>query len=140
MRPLFRLGDSFMMRFIPSLILLLMCVVVASAQSKATVTLMGTAMDSIGSLIPDAKIKARSISGKTFETRSVLDGTYRLELTPDVYTLNFSKHGYENLVIERYQIAEHQKHMTLDFSLICIDCEPLSVFSEPLKTVLHTDL
>ena len=61
-----------MMRFIPSLILLLMCVVVASAQSKATVTLMGTAMDSIGSLIPDAKIKARSISGKTFETRSVL--------------------------------------------------------------------
>jgi len=97
--------------------------VAASAQSNTTVTLMGTAMDSIGSLIPNVMIKAKSTTGKSFEVTSGSDGGYQLELPPEIYKLTFSKRGFEDLVIVRYQIAAQQKHMYLDISLICISCE-----------------
>ena len=106
---------------------MLIFAVAASAQPRTTVTMKGTAMDSMGSLIPNVMIKAKSTTGKSFEVKSGPDGGYQLELTPEIYKLTFSKPGFEEFVIMRYQIADQQKQMYLDVSLICIGCEEVSV-------------
>ncbi len=101
--------------------LLFVFTICVSAQSTNKGTLEGIIIDEFGAVIPQVRIHAKSKDGKTFETTSNADGTYKLVMEAGIFSLFFSLKPFEPFKIEEYQMPDTR--MRLDVSLICKDCE-----------------
>lgn len=81
-------------------------------------TLLGDVSDSTASVVPDAKVSARSVgTGLVRETTTDSNGTYRITpLNPGVYEVTISKAGFQTQVAKeiRLEVAQNVK---LDFKL-----------------------
>ena len=97
------------------------------AQSDTESVVTGSITDYFGALVPEATVIAIGKGGRKYEVKSGNDGTYELR-TPGggVYKIQVVRKPFKTFVINEYQIM-HGGGLRLDVSLICEDCESLSL-------------
>ncbi len=107
--------------------------IVSSGQTNGRTLLVGVVTDEIGSYIPFVTVVAEATSERRFETRTDENGLYKLSLEPGIYTIRLARAPFSETVIQRYQIASHVNTMTLDISMVCEECEPVSKTGLPSR-------
>lgn len=101
------------------------------AQSDIKSVVTGSITDYFGSLVPEATVIAIGRGGKKYEVKSGNDGRYELRgLGGGVYKIQVIRRPFKTFVINEYQIM-NRGGLRLDVSLICEDCETLSLPFKP---------
>jgi len=109
--------------------LLLVCTYSISvyAQRDTGAAVRGVVTDAFGAVVPEALVIATSKTGKKFESKSGSDGRYKLRMpSGGVYKIQVVFKPYKVFVIDEYQLIG-SANLNLDVSLICEDCEKLSL-------------
>ncbi len=118
------------MRVLQVLAFILGFVIFADAQEAI---LSGTVTDTIGSVIPNAKVEAKNLEGKIISARTNEVGAYQLELIEGEYSIEITLTPFEKFSVSNYWILHK---MQLDVALQCKGCKLIEHnFSEPSQTV-----
>jgi hypothetical protein len=81
----------------------------ADAQNLAVITekstIKGTVMDIQGAVIPGTKVNFTGKSGKTYSTSTDAGGVFRLQVSVDIYRVEFLQFGFATYKVEGYRVG-----------------------------------